>query len=59
MQPFIKVFGSEVGNGLSPFAVNIQTPRLVTYFLNDYLQNLTSHFLFYCIIFVIWMKGTE
>ena len=33
MQPFLKVFGSEVGNGLSPFAVNIETPRLVTYFL--------------------------
>jgi hypothetical protein len=27
MQPFLKVFGSEVGNGLSPFAVNIETPR--------------------------------
>jgi hypothetical protein len=33
MQPFLKVFGSEVGNGLSPFALNMKTPRLVIYFL--------------------------
>ena len=26
MQPFLKLFGSEVGNGLSPFAVDIETP---------------------------------
>ena len=27
MQPFLKLFGSEVGNGLSPFAVDIDTPE--------------------------------
>ncbi len=26
MQTFLKLFGSEVGNGLSPFAVDIETP---------------------------------
>jgi hypothetical protein len=29
MKPFLKIFGSEVGNGLSPFAVNIETPRYI------------------------------
>ena len=29
MQPFLDVFGSEVGNGLSPFAVDIETPGFV------------------------------
>ena len=29
MQPFLKVFDSEVGNGLSPFAVDIETPGFV------------------------------
>lgn len=29
MRPFLKIFGSEVGNGLSPFAVEIETPRCV------------------------------
>jgi hypothetical protein len=29
MKPFLKLFGSEVGNGLSPFAVNIETPGYV------------------------------
>ena len=29
MRPFLGLFGSEVGNGLSPFAVNIETPRYV------------------------------
>jgi hypothetical protein len=35
MQPFLIVFGSEVGNGLSPFAVNIETLRLVKYCLKQ------------------------
>lgn len=26
MLPFLKLFGSEDGNGVSPFAVNIGTP---------------------------------
>jgi hypothetical protein len=26
MKPFLKLFGSEVGNGLSPFAVDIESP---------------------------------
>ena len=29
MRPFLKIFGSEVGNGLSPFAVDIETPGCV------------------------------
>ena len=29
MKPFLKIFGSEVGNGLSPFAVNIETPGYI------------------------------
>ena len=29
MRPFLNIFGSEVGNGLSPFAVDIETPGCV------------------------------
>ncbi len=29
MQPFLQFFGSEDGNGLSPFAVDIETPGFV------------------------------
>jgi hypothetical protein len=29
MRPFLQVFGSEDGNGLSPFAVDIETPGFV------------------------------
>jgi len=29
MRPFLNIFGSEVANGLSPFAVDIETPGCV------------------------------
>ncbi len=44
MQPFLKVFGSEVGNGLSPFAVDIETPGFVKerFMFLAYLKNTHS-----------------
>jgi hypothetical protein len=37
MLPFLNIFGSEVGNGLSPFAMNKETPGCVKNISSSYL----------------------
>ena len=45
MQLFLKIFGSEVGNGISPFAVDIETPEFVKerFMFLTYLNNTHTY----------------
>ena len=38
MVPFLKTFGLEKGNGLSPFAVNIDSPHALVELVKEYFK---------------------
>jgi hypothetical protein len=55
MKLFLKLFGYEVGNGLSPFAVNIETPGYVC-IKSDQVCEQSILNLFYC-VFIFHPQG--